>query len=122
MMKKLAIILLTIIFSLSAFSLLPVKKIFAHTESKKCMLMAAEPWHWWYHSGKGGSGANSGSSGGDNQVISDPTNHSKHKHSPNSPAQPSSCQREHKNIIKHRNQPLGWWWKFLLFAKMIFNR
>jgi len=115
-MKKLAIILLTIIFLLSAFSLLPVKKISANT-GPDISLCAAEPWDWSRYN-KGGSG----SSGGKNQGISNPTNHSVTKHSSNSAVQATSYQREHRYIIKQRNQPFGWRWRFLLFAKMIFNR
>ncbi len=117
-MKKLGIILLSIAFLLSAFSFLPVKRASANTGPERCMLMAAEPWHWWYHSGKGGSG----SSGGDNQGISDSTNYSVTKHFPISSAQRPSYQKGHRNPIKQRNQSLNWWTRFYLFWQMIFNR
>ena len=117
MMKKLGIILSTIIFLFSTFSLLPVKRVSANTRPD-IALCAAEPWDWEYHSGKGGSG----SSGGDNQGISDPTNHSVTKHSLNSSIQTTSYQKESKNTIKKRNSSLNWWLKFLLFWQMIFNK
>ena len=121
MMKRLSIILLTIVFLLSPLSLLPVKRVSA-SEGPDILLCAAEPWSWGYHSSKGGSGGSSESSGsgGDNQGIS--TNHSVIKHSTNSSTQTPSYQREHRNIIKQRNQSLGWRLKFLLFWQMIFNR
>ena len=116
MMKKLGIILLTIAFLLSTFSFLPVKK--AVCNKPDIALCAAEPWDWGYHSGKGGSG----SSGGDNQGISDPANHSVTKQSLSSSTQTTSYQKEHRNIIKKRDQSLSWWLKFLPFWQMIFNK
>ena len=116
MMKKLGIILLTMVFFLSVFSFLPVKK--AVCNKPDIALCAAEPWHWEYHPGKGGSG----SSGGDNQGTSDPANHSVTKHSTNSSTQTISYQKEHRNIIKQRDQSFGWWLKFLFFWQMFFNK
>lgn len=121
MMKKLGILLLTIIFFLSSFSLLPVRRVSASEEERR-MLMAAEPWNWEYHPGKGGSGGSSGASGGDNQGMSDPANHSVTKQSLSNSTQTTSYQKEHRNVLKQRNQPLGWWLKFLLFWQMFFRK
>jgi len=117
MMKKLGIILLSIAILLSVFSLLPVKKAVCHTEDK-CMLMEAEPWHWLSHPGKGGSG----SSGGDNQGISKPVNHSMTQYSSNSSTQTGSYQGEHREITKPRSHPSNWWMRFLLFWQMFFRK
>jgi len=61
-MKKLGIILLTIVFLLSIVSLLPVKKVSASEGPEECLLMAAWPWDEYYHGNKGGSSNNSGDS------------------------------------------------------------
>ena len=115
-MKKLAIILLTIIFLLSAFSLLPVKKISANT-GPDISLCAAEPWDWSRYN-KGGSG----SSGGKNQGISNPTNHSVTKHSSNSAVQATSYQREGKNTMKKRDLSLNLRLRLLFLWQIIFNK
>lgn len=120
-MKKLGIILLVIVLLLSTLSLLPVRKVSASEEERR-MLMAAEPWHWEYHSSKGGSGGSSGSSGGDNQGISDPTNHSVTKHPLGSSTQIPSYQRERQDTIKKRDSFLNWKLKLLFFWQMIFNK
>ncbi len=117
MMKKLGIILFSISFLLSAFSLLPVKRASANTGSERCMLMAAEPWNWWYHSGKGGSGGSSGSAEGGNQAISDPANHFITKHPFSNSTQTSNYQR--KRSMKEKL--LNWRLKLLLFWQMIFR-
>ncbi len=117
MMKKLGIILLTIAFLLSIVSFLPVRKASASEEERR-MLMAAEPWDWEYHSGKGGSG----SAGGDNQATSDPANHSVTKHSLSSSTQTSSYQRERQNTTKNRDSFLNWKLKLLFLWQMIFNK
>ncbi len=112
-MKKLSLILLSIVFLLSTFSFLPVKKAVCNT-GDAVMLMAAEPWHWEYHSGKGGSG----SSGGDNQRISDPSNRSVAKHSLSSSTRTTGYQRENSM----RERLLNWKRKLLFFWQMFFNR
>jgi len=117
MMRKFGIILLTIAFLLSAFSLLPVKQVSANT-GPDIALCAAEPWHWLSHSGKGGSGT----SGGDNQEISNPANHSVTKHPLSNSTQPTSYQEEHGSIIRQRDQPPNWWVKFLLFWQIVSNK
>jgi hypothetical protein len=116
-MKKLLVVLLVLTFMLGSISIFQSKQVLSHTESK-IYHCAAEPWSWWYHSGKGGSGA----SGGANRGIADPTNYSVTKHCSNSSVQATSYQREHRNITKQRNQSLGWWWKFPLFWQMILNK
>ena len=116
MMKKLGIILLTIAFLFSTFSLLPVKRALCNRPD--IALCTAEPWDWEYHSGKGGSG----SSGGDNQRITDHTNRSVTQPSLNSPAQPSSYQRQCGNIIKRRNSSPDLKLKLLFFWQMISNK
>ena len=118
MMKKLGIVLLSIAFLLSAFSFLPVKRASANTGPERCMLMAAEPWHWGYHYGKGGSG----SSGGDNQGVSHPANHSMTQYSSKSSTQIGSYQRGHREITKPRSHASNWWMRFLLFWQMIFRK
>ncbi len=122
MMKKLGIILLSIAFLLSAFSFLPVKRASANTGPERCMLMAAEPWDWLSHPGKGGSGGDSGPSGGDNQGVSDPANHSMTQYSSNSSTQIGSYQGEHREITKPRSHPSNWWMRFLLFWQMVFRK
>jgi len=105
MMKKLGFIFLIIAFLLSTLSLLPVKK--AYCNRPDIALCAAEPWDWLSHSGRGGSG----SSGGDNQAISAPANHSVTKHSLNNSTQTAGYQREHS--MKERL--LNWRLRLLLF-------
>ncbi len=61
MMKKLGIILLTIAFLLSTFTLLPVKKALCNRPNE-CLFMEAWPWDEYYHGNKGGSSNNSGGS------------------------------------------------------------
>ncbi len=48
MMKKLGIILLTIVFFLSVFSFLPVKKTLCNRPDE-CLLMEAWPWEYYHN-------------------------------------------------------------------------
>ncbi len=113
MMKKLGIILLTITFLLSTLSLLPVKEGLCNRPEER-LLMAAEPWDWWYHSGKGGSG----SQGGDNQGIADSTNQFVINRSFSNSTETNSYQRE----CSMREKPLNWRLRLLLFWQMFFHR
>ena len=119
-MKKFGIILSSIAFLLSAFSLLPVKKGLCNKPD--IALCAAEPWSWGRYNNKGGSGGSLGESGGGNQGITDPTNYSVTKHSSNSSVKTTSYQRESKNTIKRKDSFLNWRLKLLFFWQMISNK
>lgn len=113
MMKKLGIILLTIAFLFSTFSLLPVKWVSAHTEEERPMHVAAWPWDFYLN--PNGSNHNPGSS-----TLQDQIDNQKTIQQSAQPTTPSQDSDKQKNSQREKNFR-DWLFKISLYLRILFR-